>query len=62
MIKVIIFHTLENVNHIFLAVLLRVVCIGETFRKSVVLYRGKNSAYKFIEAILKDNEYCKKTI
>ena len=29
---------------------------------SVVLYRGENAAYKFIEAILKAYEYCKKVM
>ena len=31
-----------------------------SFSKPVVLYRGKNDVNKFIEAILKENEYCKK--
>ena len=30
--------------------------------KKVVLYRGKNAAYKFIEAILEEYDYCKKVI
>ena len=28
--------------------------------KKVVLYRGKNAAYRFIKAILKEYDYCKK--
>ena len=30
--------------------------------KRIVVYRGKNIAYKFIEAILQEYEYCKKVI
>ena len=32
----------------------KVVCVGNKFSKDVVLYRGKNAIYKFIEAILKE--------
>ena len=38
----------------------KVVCVGNKFSKDVVMYRGKNAAYKFIEAILEDYDYCKK--
>ena len=38
------------------------VCIDNKFSKPVVLYRGKNAAYKFIEAVLKERCYCKKVI
>ena len=30
--------------------------------KKVVLYRGKNAVYRFIEAILEEYDYCKKVI
>ena len=30
--------------------------------KPIVVYGGKNAAYKFIEAILKKYEYCKKVM
>ena len=33
----------------------KVVCVDNKFSKKVVLYRGKNAVYRFIEAIL--NEY-----
>ena len=38
----------------------KVVCIDDKFSKPVVLYRGKNAVNKFIEAILKEYDYCKK--
>ena len=40
----------------------KVVCIDNKFSKKVVLYRIKNAVYKFIEAILKECDYCKKII
>ena len=32
------------------------------FSKSIVVFRGKNVAHKFIKAIYKEYEYCKKVI
>ena len=40
----------------------KVVCIDNKFNKKVVLYRGKNAVYRFIKAILKEYDYCKKII
>ena len=37
------------------------MCYDE-FTKPIVVFRGKNAAYKFIEAILKEFEYCKKVM
>ena len=38
----------------------KLACVGDKFSKAIVVFRGKNAAYKFIEAILKEFEYCKK--
>ena len=38
----------------------KVVCTDNNFCKKVVLYRGENAVYRFIEAILKECEYCQK--
>ena len=38
----------------------KVVCIDDRFSKSIVVFRGKNAAYEFIKAILKEYKYCKK--
>ena len=38
----------------------KVVCIDDNYSKSIVVFRGKNAAYKFIKAILKEHKYCKK--
>ena len=38
----------------------KIVCIDNKFSKSIVVYRGENAAYEFIQAILKEYKYCKK--
>ena len=38
----------------------KVVCVNNKFSKDVVVYRGDNAAYKLIEAILEEHDYCKK--
>ena len=38
------------------------MCVENKFSKDIVLYRGKNAAYKFIEAIFKKYKYCRKVI
>ena len=40
----------------------KVVCIDDRFTKPTVVYRGENTAYGFIKAILKEYKYCKKVI
>ena len=47
-------------EHIPYSFAYKVVCFDNKFSKPVVLYRGKSAGNKFIEAILKENEYCKK--
>ena len=36
------------------------ICADDKFTKLIIVFRGENSAYKFIEVILKKLEYCKK--
>ena len=40
----------------------KVICVDNKFSKKVVLYREKNAAYRFIDAILEEYDYCKKMI
>ena len=49
-------------NHIPCSFAYRLICVDDKFSKSIVVFRGKNAAYKFIEAILNEYEYCKKVI
>ena len=37
----------------------KVACIDNRFSKPIVAFRGKNAAYEFIKANLKEYEYCK---
>ena len=38
----------------------KVVCIDDRFSKTIVVFKGKNAAYEFIKAILKEYKCCKK--
>ena len=40
----------------------KLVCVDDKFTKPIVVFRAKNAAYKFIEKILKEFEYCKKVM
>ena len=55
-------YTEKYQDHIPCSFAYKVVCIDNRFSKKVVLYRGKNAVYRFIEAILNENDYCKKII
>ena len=49
-------------DHVPCSLAYKLVCIDDEFTKPIVVFRGKNAAYKFIEAILKEFEYCKKVM
>ena len=49
-------------DHIPCSFAQKLVCVDDKFSKLIVVYRCKNAAYKFIEAILKEYEYCKKVM
>ena len=49
-------------DHIPCSLAYKFVCVDDRFSKPIVLYRGKNAVYKFIEAILEEYEYCKKVL
>ena len=40
----------------------KLVCVTDEPTKPIVVFRGENAAYEFIEAILKEYEDCKKEI
>ena len=46
-------------NHIPWSFTYKLVCVDDEFSKPIVVFRGENAAYEFIEAILKEFEYCK---
>ena len=47
-------------DHIPCSFAYKVVCINNKFSKRVVLYKGKNAAYRLIKAILEEYDYLKK--
>ena len=53
-------YTEKYQDHIPCSFAYKVACVDNEFSKDVVVYRGKNAAYKFIEAILKEYNYCKR--
>ena len=55
-------YTEKYQGHISCSFVYKVACVDNRFSKKVVLYRGKNAIYMFIEAILEEYDYCKKTI
>ena len=52
--------TQKNIKITFLVVLLKslFVLIDNEFTKPIVVFRGENVAYKIIQAILKEYQYC----
>ena len=56
------FYTEKYQNHIPRSFSYKLVCVDNNFSKPIVVYKGKNTAYRFIEAILKEHEYCKKVM
>ena len=55
-------YTEKYQDHIPYSFAYKVVCIDNKFSMRVVLYRGKNAAYRFIKAILEQCDYCQKMI
>ena len=53
-------YTKKYHEHVPCSYAYKVVCIDDRFSKPIVVYRGKNAAYEFIKAILKEYKYCKK--
>ena len=46
-------------DHVPCSFAYKVVCIDNKFSRPIVVYRGENSAYEFINAIFKKYKYCK---
>ena len=52
------FYTERYQEHISYSFSHKLVCVDNKFSKPIVVSRGENADYKFIEAILKEYEYC----
>ena len=53
-------YTEKYQDHICCSFAYKVVCVDSIFSKKVFLYRGRNAVCKFIKAIIKEYDYCKK--
>ena len=49
-------------DHIPCSFAYKLVCVDDRFSKPIVICRCENAAYKFIEAIFKEHQYCKKVM
>ena len=52
-------YTKKYQDHIPCSFVYKLVCVDNTFSKDVVLYKGKNSVFKFIQCIFKEYDYCR---
>ena len=55
-------HTEKYQDHIPCSFAYKVACFDNKFSKKVVIYRGKHAVYRFIKAILKEFDYCRRMI
>ena len=46
-------------DHVPCSYAFKIVCIDNRFSRPIVVYRGRNAAYEFTKAILKEYKYCK---
>ena len=56
------FHSKKYQHHVRCSFAYNLACVDDKFTNRVVGFRGENAAYKFIETILKEYEYCKTVI
>ena len=54
------FYSKKYQDHVPCSFPYKLVCVGDKFTKSIVVFTGENAAYEFIKVILKEYEYCKK--
>ena len=47
-------------DHVPCSFAYKLICVDDEFTKPILVFRGENATYEFIEAILKELEYCKK--
>ena len=51
----------KNQDHVPCSFDYKVACVDDMFTKPIFIYRGEDTAYEFIKAILKEYKYCKKS-
>ena len=55
-------YTKKYQDHIPCSFAYKLVCVDDKFSKPIVVFSSGNAAFKFIKAILKEYEYCKKVM
>ena len=55
-------YTSKYQDHIPCSFAYKLVCVNDKFSKDLVLYRGKNAVFKFIQCIFKEYDYCRKVM
>ena len=48
------FYSKKYQDHVPCSFPYKLVCVGDKFTKSIVVFRGENAAYEFIKVILKE--------
>ena len=48
-------------DHVSCSFAYKLIFVDDEFTKPIVVFRDESAAYKFIEAFLKEFEYCKKS-
>ena len=56
------FYSKKYEDHVPCSFAYKLVCVDDKFTKSIVVFRVENAVYKFIEAIFKEYQHCKKVI
>ena len=56
------FYSKKYQDHIPCSFAYKLVCVDDKFSKPIVVFSSGNAAFKFIKAILKEYEYCKKVM
>ena len=49
-------------SHVSFSFAYKLICVDDEFTKPIVIFRCKNTAYKFIESTFKEFEFCKKVM
>ena len=52
-------YTAKYQDHVPCSFAYKLVCVNDKYCKDVVLYRGKNAVFKFIQSIFKEYSYCR---
>ena len=51
-------YTSKYQDHSFCSFAYKLVCVNDKYSKDIVLYRGKNAVFKFIQSISEEYSYC----